>query len=141
MHDSLSQWPNGLDALATTLFLALVTITPAVGYLFMLHDFRAYLRSLRRALMRVRNYFPDIPDWARPETPGCLLALGLQLPCSEEDLKQAYRRRVKSLHPDRGGDQRRFLLLQSHFEQVLRLLADETAAVPIPPARHAHRPR
>lgn len=141
MHDSVAHWPTGLDALATTVFLALVTMTPAVGYLFMVKDFRSYMRSLRRALIKVRNYFPYVPEWARRETPGCLLALGLQFPCSEEELKQAYRRRVKALHPDRGGDQRRFLLLQSHFEQALRLLREEPAVVPIPPARGHHRAR
>jgi len=141
MHEPLSHWPTGLDALATTLFFALVTLTPAVGYLFMAKDFRAYLRSLRRALMCVRNYLPDIPQWARRETPGCLLALGLQLPCSEEELKQAYRRRVKALHPDCGGDQRRFLRLQSHFEQAMRVLAEEAVVVPVPPAQYKRRPR
>lgn len=141
MHDSVAHWPTGLDALATTLFLALVTMTPAIGYLFMVQDFRSYLRSLRRALVRVRSYFPSAPDWARYETPGCLLALGLQLPCSEDELKQAYRRRVKALHPDRGGDQRRFLMLQSHFEQALRVLRDEPVTVPVPHPPERRRTR
>ena len=41
---------------------------------------------------------------------------------SEDDVKQAYHRRAESLHPDRGGDIRRFLLLQQHLEQSLYLL-------------------
>jgi hypothetical protein len=54
-----------------------------------------------------------------------LLAFDLHMPCDEEDLKSAYRHKVKRLHPDRGGDKRRFLTLQSHFEDALRYLAQQ----------------
>jgi curved DNA-binding protein CbpA len=38
-----------------------------------------------------------------------MLALGLTLPCTTDDVLAAYRRKVKLLHPDRGGDRREFL--------------------------------
>jgi len=50
-----------------------------------------------------------------------LEALELRLPCTEEQVLAAYRRRVKALHPDRGGDLQQFLRLQKHFEQALHL--------------------
>jgi curved DNA-binding protein CbpA len=34
----------------------------------------------------------------------------------------AYRRKVKKLHPDRGGNRREFLRLQAHFEQAMAFL-------------------
>jgi hypothetical protein len=37
---------------------------------------------------------------------------------------QAYRQKVKELHPDHGGDERRFLILQAQFEEALTLIAD-----------------
>ena len=125
--DSLhsSAWPNWLDLLATVGFASLVVGVPALGYVFMVLDVRAYLRSLRRALVRVVNYFPELPEWVRSETPACVLALGLRMPCSEDDVKEAYRRKVKKLHPDCGGDKRRFLQLQVHFEKALAYLAKQ----------------
>jgi len=59
------------------------------------------------------------------DTPRCVAALGLRMPCSEEQLKEAYRAKVKVLHPDHGGDKRRFLWLQSQFEEALALLESE----------------
>ena len=52
------------------------------------------------------------------DRPPCLQALELDLPCTEEQVLAAYRRRVKELHPDRGGDLQQFLRLQKHFEQA-----------------------
>lgn len=118
-------WPNGVDLVATTLFLAAVLLVPAAGYVFMVLDFRAYLRSLHRGLVKLGHYLPfgEVPAWARQDTPRAIAALGLRMPCNEEDLKRAYRDRVKQLHPDHGGDQRRFLLLQAHFEEAMAILA------------------
>jgi hypothetical protein len=117
------EWPNTLDLTVTGLFLTLVVTLPAVGYVFMAIDFRAYLRSLRRGLVLVVRSMPEVPAWAYHQTPRSIAALGLRFPCSEEDLKRAYRQRVKQLHPDHGGDQRRFLMLQSHFEEALAIVA------------------
>ena len=101
---------------------------PAVGYVILVLDVRAYLRSLRRYLVRLGSVYPDTPAWAAPAIPTCLAEFGLQLPCSEEELKAAYRERVKRSHPDRGGDRRRFLKLQQHFEQALALVREEQSS-------------
>ena len=113
---AVDTWPDSLDSLAVAMFLVAAVVAPALGYAFMVLDFRAYLRSLRRALVRVAYYVPELPQWTQHETPRCVAAFGLRLPCSEEELKRAYLCQVKELHPDRGGDRRRFMILQGHFE-------------------------
>jgi hypothetical protein len=118
-------WPTSIDWVALGIFFALAVVLPALGYLFIYWDVRRWWRSLRRALVRVVNYLPELPEWARRDTPRCVAALGLRMPCNEEQLKEAYRAKVKLLHPDRGGDKRRFLWLQSQFEQALELLEAE----------------
>ena len=105
-----SPWPNAVDLAALGLFMTLAFALPALGYVFMFLDFRAYLRSLHRGLVCVTRRFQEVPAWARLHTPRCIAALGLQVPCTDEDLKRAYREQVKRLHPDRGGDNRKFLL-------------------------------
>lgn len=119
-----NRWPDSLDSMVTILFAVGLVVTIVLGYVFMVLDYRAYLRSLRRALVLVANYLPHVPEWARMETPRCLAALGLRMPCTQEDLLHAYRERVKLLHPDRGGDRRRFLALQQNFEEASEFLAE-----------------
>ena len=109
-----TSWPDRIDTTAIVVFLLVVVVLPLLGHYFMVIDIRAYLRALRGALIKVVYYFPELPAWARYETPGCLRALGLRVPCTESDVKRAYRRLAERLHPDRGGDKRRFLLLQEH---------------------------
>jgi hypothetical protein len=123
-----SDWPTSIDLLATGVFLALVVLLPALGYVFMVLDFRTYLRSLRRGLILASQAFSGIPGWARHHTPRSVAALGLVMPCTVDDLKEAYRHKVMQLHPDRGGDQRRFLLLQAEFEEALAILTERAAA-------------
>lgn len=115
------------NAAAGLIFLGLFIALPALGYVFMVIDIRAYMRSLRRGLMRVYTIAVGEPEWARSRAviPPCLSAFGLDLPCSEEKLKQAYFERVKELHPDRGGDRRKFLRLQARFEEALELVRSE----------------
>jgi hypothetical protein len=115
-------WPDGIDGTVTIAYLAIAFGLAAFGYLCMVLDIRAYLRSLRRALVVVSNYRPELPAWVRRDTPRCILALGLTLPCTADDIRAAYRRKVKKLHPDRGGDRRQFLRLQAHFEQAMGLV-------------------
>jgi hypothetical protein len=73
----------------------------------------------------VSRYRPELPEWVRRTTPQCILALGLTMPSTSEDVLTAYRRKVKQLHPDRGGDRRAFLRLQAHFEQAMALVAEK----------------
>jgi hypothetical protein len=107
---------------ATIVFLTVIVVVPLIGYVFMVLDVRAYLRSLRRSLVLMSEVVAGIPPWARHYTPRALAALGLRLPCTQEELMHAYRQRVKLLHPDHGGDQRRFLLLQAQFEEAKKIV-------------------
>lgn len=120
-------WPDSLDLVATVVFLAIAIGLPLVGYVFMAIDFRAYLRTLKRGLITMAQSIYELPEWARRETPPAIAALGLRLPCSEDDLKRAYRKRVKRLHPDHGGDERRLLQLQAQFEEALSIVAGLSA--------------
>jgi len=125
--ESVHTWPDGIDWSVTLGYLALIFAVPLVGYVCMALDVRRYMRSLRRALVVVSSYRYQIelPAWVRKNTPRCILALGLTLPCTEEEILAAYRRKVKQLHPDRGGDRRSFLRLQAHFEQAMAFVAEE----------------
>jgi hypothetical protein len=117
-------WPDAIDGSITFIYLAIAFGLAILGYVCMVLDIRAYLRSLRRALVLVSNYRPELPQWVRKDTPRCISALGLSLPCTTDDVLSAYRRKVKQLHPDRGGNRRDFLLLQAHFEQAMAFLAE-----------------
>jgi len=117
-------WPDSLDKSTIVAFLALTIGLPLLGYYLTVIDLCAYLRALRGALVRVVCYLPELPDWAQYETPGCLRALGLTMPCTEDDIKRAYHRQAERLHPDRGGDRRRFLIVHQHFEAALRYVRD-----------------
>jgi hypothetical protein len=44
--------------------------------------------------------------------------LGLRLPVTVEDVKQAYLDKAKTAHPDRGGDPKEFIRLQEAFERA-----------------------
>ena len=59
----------------------------------------------------------------------CIQMLNLSWPCTEAEVKRAYRKLVKSAHPDGGGSQDMFLALQEAYEQALQLChrhSDET---------------
>jgi hypothetical protein len=118
-------WPDGIDAAAIAWYAAFAFGVPILGYVSMVLDFRAYLRSLRRAIMVVAGYRTDLPEWMRKNTPRCILALGLVMPCTADEILAAYRRKVKQFHPDRGGDRREFLRLQANFEQAMALVENE----------------
>ncbi len=121
-------WPDPVDATGLIVIGLLAFGLPLVGYLFLYLDYRAYLRSLRRALVLVRGYAMQLPEWARRDSPPCLTALGLSPPCTREDVLAAYRERVKRMHPDAGGTQRDFANLQRHFEEAMRLTESDPAA-------------
>ncbi len=127
-HSQYSQWPVTSELVAVAGFLGLVIVLPALGYFFMVADYRAYLRSFHRALVRVLPRSSDLPAWAVRETPRCVEVFGLRMPCAEEKLRAAYREKIKNLHPDRGGDQQRFLVLQRYFEEALELVRQESQA-------------
>jgi hypothetical protein len=51
--------------------------------------------------------------------PDFLVTLGILLPCSEEDVKQAYRSKVHEMHPDTGGDAETFKQFQEAYQRAL----------------------
>jgi hypothetical protein len=51
--------------------------------------------------------------------PDFLITLGLIPPCSVEDVEQAYRAKVKTAHPDVGGDVATFRKVQEAYERSL----------------------
>jgi hypothetical protein len=116
-------WPDAIDGLALLLAIAIACL-PIVGYVLMVIDIRAWMRALKGALVRVVFHFPEMPAWARYHTPYCFKALGLSLPCTESDVKIAYRQLAEQTHPDRGGDRQKFLQLQRHFENAVQFLKD-----------------
>jgi hypothetical protein len=120
-----TDWPDGVDASVTVFYLAILFGVPLLGYVFMVIDFRSYLRSLRRALVVVSQAVPVAPYWSLLQRPACLRSFDLSLPCTEEEVLAAYREQAKAMHPDRGGDLHQFLQLQKHFEQALALVRDE----------------
>jgi hypothetical protein len=122
---SIQPWPDAIDRVGILMYVAIAFGLPALGYVFMVIDFRRYLRSLRRALVVVANVAARAtPYWAVRESQNqlpCFQSLEVTFPCSEQDVLAAYRRRVKQLHPDHGGDLQQFLRLQKHFEQAMHL--------------------
>jgi hypothetical protein len=119
-----TSWPDGIDLAVTASYVAMILGLTVAGYVFMALDVRAYLRSLRRALVLVSHYRVELPAWVRRDSPRCITALGLTLPCTADDVLAAYRQKVKLLHPDRGGSRHDFLRLQQHFEQAMGLVAE-----------------
>lgn len=118
----LRSWPDGIDATVLLVYVLVALGLPLLGHWLLVLDYRRYLRSLRRALAVVTHAIsPGTPYWARQDRPPCLQALDLAMPCTEAEVLAAYRRRVKTLHPDRGGDLQQFLRLQKHFEQAMYL--------------------
>jgi hypothetical protein len=118
-------WPDGIDLTVLAAYLALLAAIVVAAHVFLILDIRAYLRSLRRALVLISNYGRDLPAWVRRDTPRCIQALGLRCPCTADDVLAAYRQRVKQLHPDRGGNRQDFLKLQQHFEQAMGLFSSD----------------
>lgn len=118
-------WPDAIDLGIIGLFVAIGIGLPILGHWLAILDLRAYLRSLRGMLVKASHVFPGMPNWARYHTPGCLIALGLKLPCTEDDVKIAYRALAQIHHPDRGGDREKFTMLQRHFDNSIAFLREQ----------------
>lgn len=59
--------------------------------------------------------------WHGDQLPICLKVLHLSWPCTTTEVHEAYRKLVRSAHPDGGGSHDRFLELQAAYEQALRI--------------------
>ncbi len=128
LAEQIHSWPDGYDRVLIAIYLAVILGLPGLGYVFMVLDFRRYLRSLRRALVVVAQAVPVTPYWALRSRPTCLKTFGLELPCTEDEVLAAYREKAKEMHPDRGGDLDQFLRLQKHFDQARQLVRDESSS-------------
>lgn len=49
------------------------------------------------------------------------MALGLELPCSNQEVHRACRRLAMNVHPDRDGDPVQFMRLQACYKAALEL--------------------
>ena len=108
-----------------TLFLIMAIGLPILGWLFMVADYRAYVRSLRRAIAVIQSMTRKKPNWIYREEwisdrPACLTAFDLVPPCTREQVLASYRQKVKGVHPDHGGNRAEFERLQRHLEEALR---------------------
>lgn len=58
----------------------------------------------------------ETPDVGRAEA---YRRLGLQSNASTDEVKRAYRRKVKEVHPDRGGDEEHFKRIREAYETLI----------------------
>ncbi|MFO0944595.1 MAG: PilZ domain-containing protein [Planctomycetota bacterium] len=54
--------------------------------------------------------------------PPCLEELGLRLPCTADEVRASFQKRVRHAHPDRGGDVESFVRLRAAYHEALALL-------------------
>ena len=119
---------DAIELSTIALYLGAAILLPLAGYWLMVIDIRGYLRAIKGVLVKVRSRFHDdegneiVPEWVLRDTPPCIAALGLSWPCTEVQIKDAYRKLAEKNHPDLGGNRQKFLMLQSHFEQAVRLV-------------------
>lgn len=55
-------------------------------------------------------------------TPPCLKELNLEFGCSVEDIEKAFSRRVRIVHPDRGGEIEAFVRVRSAYLEAMDLI-------------------
>jgi len=74
-------------------------------------------------------FYPDREDaWSiveefAPDAPDAFDRLGLGQDATPEEVKTAYRRRSKEVHPDQGGDKKEFLELRESYEIALEFVS------------------
>ncbi|MGL4512112.1 MAG: J domain-containing protein [Lacipirellulaceae bacterium] len=108
-----------IDAFATLWVLALAFGGAVAGWVLMGLDYRAYLRSLRRALVAITGVTSGLPYWARRHRPDCFIELGVEPTAKRSEVLAAYRRRAKEVHPDLGGDRKSFDKVQAAFREAI----------------------
>eukprot|EP01045_Picozoa_sp_COSAG04_P007577 COSAG04_NODE_399_length_14959_cov_28.238730_6_plen_106_part_00 len=74
--------------------------------------------------MRPRDKWGNVDEWFRhvvePATPLSAdhAVLGLKRSASQEEIRQAYRAKARSSHPDKGGDHDEFIRIQKAYENL-----------------------
>ena len=134
-HDAPLILATSGNPVLVIIYLVLVFGLPLLGYWMMFVDIRAYMRALKGVLVVVKNHIPGLPEWAKQYSPGSLHSLGLEMPCTEADVKRAYRTLAEKMHPDRGGDRQKFLVLQRQFEEALEFVREVNARGKLPGAK------
>ena len=94
-----------------------------------------------------RSPMAEISSASRPSPdvdgrPDFLVRLGVLLPCNEEDVKAAYRTKVKTAHPDTGGSVEAFRQVEEDYQSALQFANFRpVAATGLAPTWNAMRPR
>jgi hypothetical protein len=81
-------------------------------------DFYQSREEAERAIAALSRSFGPLarPDWAD--------VLDLEWPITRQDVKEAYRRKAKELHPDHGGDHDEFVKLEAAYRMALSTVKD-----------------
>jgi hypothetical protein len=84
-------------------------------------DGRAWSHSQGRYYYAIpasnRTYMEEETD--DENVPAFVEILGLSIPFDIQDVKNAYRQKVKTVHPDTGGSVEAFIVLQENYEKAL----------------------
>jgi hypothetical protein len=84
--------------------------------------FRAYEAARQANRVFVETYVYGATPAAR-SLPPCLNLLDLSWPCTVQEIKQAFRRKVKTVHPDNGGNSADFQVLHRAYKEALTLVS------------------
>lgn len=104
-------------------------LAPILGWILLIADF-VYRKRTGRSLIQISNFSDVLPEWVAREAkrrkiiPRCLQTFDLELPCSQEQLLEAYREKAKEVHPDTGGSRQEFLRIQRDFEEARSLISN-----------------
>jgi hypothetical protein len=82
--------------------------------------FKAYDAARRTSPAFATTATPNPTD-ATIAAPPCLRVLGLTLPCTGHDVKQAFRAKAKVTHPDIGGSNEAFQAIYMAYQEALAL--------------------
>jgi hypothetical protein len=83
--------------------------------------FRAY-ETARQANRVFQETAASQTTRSTGDLPACIGLLGLPWPCTTQEIKQAFRSRVKTVHPDNGGSSEAFQVLHRAYKEALRLV-------------------
>lgn len=81
-------------------------------------------RMVERGIYDLSTWVAGMKMLPEPEkVEPCFLALGFDAaPTSIAQVKEKYRRLAKVIHPDAGGDEKSFRMLQENYEKCLALM-------------------
>lgn len=80
-------------------------------------------RMTERGIYELQTWVAGLKALPKPkDVPECLKLLGFTETPNFEELKSRYRQIVKSAHPDVGGDENYFLLIQGAYNQAEKLI-------------------